>query len=79
MGDVSQPYQEHALICTAGNHANGSATINADGNLTIAAAQINNRNNHFATADQTSAGIHVTFYRLASTASAQQHDGMASY
>ncbi|WP_371320857.1 hemagglutinin repeat-containing protein [Ralstonia pseudosolanacearum] len=56
----------------AGNHAtgsaqsvtNGSATINADGNLTIAAAQINNRNNHFATADQTSAGSHVTFYRL---------------
>ncbi len=43
---------------------NGSATINADGNLTIAAAQINNRNNHFATADQTSAGNHVTFYRL---------------
>ncbi|WP_197325576.1 hemagglutinin repeat-containing protein [Ralstonia solanacearum] len=56
----------------AGNHAtgsaqsvtNGSATINADANLTIAAAQINNRNNHFATADQTSAGSHVTFYRL---------------
>ncbi|WP_405125095.1 hemagglutinin repeat-containing protein [Ralstonia pseudosolanacearum] len=56
----------------AGNHAtgsaqsvtNGSATINADANLTIAAAQINNRNNHFATADQTSAGNHVTFYRL---------------
>ncbi|MGC5953776.1 hemagglutinin repeat-containing protein [Ralstonia pseudosolanacearum] len=55
-----------------GNHAtgsaqsvtNGSATINADANLTIAAAQINNRNNHFATADQTSAGSHVTFYRL---------------
>ncbi|BCM12791.1 hypothetical protein MAFF241648_19810 [Ralstonia solanacearum] len=43
---------------------NGSATINADANLTIAAAQINNRNNHFATADQTSAGSHVTFYRL---------------
>ncbi|QMT13702.1 hemagglutinin repeat-containing protein (plasmid) [Ralstonia solanacearum] len=43
---------------------NGSATINADANLTIAAAQINNRNNHFATADQTSAGNHVTFYRL---------------
>ncbi|WP_459204222.1 hemagglutinin repeat-containing protein (plasmid) [Ralstonia pseudosolanacearum] len=56
----------------AGNHAtgsaqsvtNGSATINADANLTIAAAQINNRNNHFATADQTSAGSHITFYRL---------------
>ncbi len=56
----------------ANNHAtgsaqsvtNGSATINADANLTIAAAQINNRNNHFATADQTSAGSHVTFYRL---------------
>ncbi|QCX51751.1 hemagglutinin repeat-containing protein [Ralstonia pseudosolanacearum] len=55
-----------------GNHAtgsaqsvtNGSATINADANLTIAAAQINNRNNHFATADQTSAGSHITFYRL---------------
>ncbi|MET2525933.1 hemagglutinin repeat-containing protein [Ralstonia pseudosolanacearum] len=43
---------------------NGSATINADANLTIAAAQINNENNHFATADQTSAGSHVTFYRL---------------
>ncbi|MCQ4681075.1 hemagglutinin repeat-containing protein [Ralstonia pseudosolanacearum] len=56
----------------AGNHAtgsaqsvtNGSATINADGNLTIAAAQINNRNNHFSATDQTSAGSHVTFYRL---------------
>ncbi|WP_240435854.1 hemagglutinin repeat-containing protein [Ralstonia solanacearum] len=56
----------------AGNHAtgsaqsvtNGSATINADANLTIAAAQINNQNNHFATADQTSAGVHVTAYRL---------------
>ncbi|WP_247424824.1 hemagglutinin repeat-containing protein, partial [Ralstonia pseudosolanacearum] len=56
----------------ASNHAtgsaqsvtNGSATINADANLTIAAAQINNRNNHFATADQTSAGSHITFYRL---------------
>ncbi|OAI75383.1 hemagglutinin, partial [Ralstonia solanacearum] len=56
----------------ANNHAtgsaqsvtNGSATINADANLTIAAAQINNRNNHFATADQTSAGSHITFYRL---------------
>ncbi|OAI75282.1 hemagglutinin, partial [Ralstonia solanacearum] len=55
-----------------GNHAtgsaqsvtNGSAAINADANLTIAAAQIDNRNNHFATADQTSAGSHVTFYRL---------------
>ncbi|QCX49532.1 hemagglutinin repeat-containing protein [Ralstonia pseudosolanacearum] len=55
-----------------GNHAtgsaqsvtNGSAAINADANLTIAAAQINNRNNHFATADQTSAGSHITFYRL---------------
>nr|WP_247688820.1 hemagglutinin repeat-containing protein [Ralstonia pseudosolanacearum] len=56
----------------AGNHAtgsaqsvtNGSATINADANLTIAAAQIDNRNNHFATVDQTSAGVHVTAYRL---------------
>ncbi|MGR0114517.1 hemagglutinin repeat-containing protein [Ralstonia pseudosolanacearum] len=56
----------------AGNHAtgsaqsvtNGSATINADANLTIAAAQINNRNNHFSAINQTSAGSHVTFYRL---------------
>ncbi|WP_275795180.1 hemagglutinin repeat-containing protein [Ralstonia syzygii] len=56
----------------AGNHAtgpaqsvtNGSATINADANLTIAAAQINNENHRFATADQASAGSHVTFYRL---------------
>uniref|UniRef100_UPI002E21C74B hemagglutinin repeat-containing protein n=1 Tax=Ralstonia pseudosolanacearum TaxID=1310165 RepID=UPI002E21C74B len=55
-----------------GNHAtgsaqsvtNGSAAINADANLTIAAAQIDNRNNHFATVDQTSAGVHVTAYRL---------------
>ncbi|RAA07445.1 hemagglutinin repeat-containing protein, partial [Ralstonia pseudosolanacearum] len=56
----------------AGNHAagsaqtvtNGSATINADANLTIAAAQINNENNHFSAINQTSAGSHVTFYRL---------------
>ena len=56
----------------ANNHAtgsaqsitNGSATINADGNLTISANQINNQNNHFATADQTSAGAHLTSYRL---------------
>lgn len=56
----------------AGNHAtgsaqnvtNGSATINADGNLTIAASQINNQNNHFATTDQTSPGTHVVSYRL---------------
>ncbi|MGA3943842.1 hemagglutinin repeat-containing protein, partial [Ralstonia nicotianae] len=56
----------------AGNHAtgsaqsvtNGSATINADGNLTIAAAQINNENNHFSAINQTSAGSHITFYRL---------------
>ncbi|MHA6912635.1 hemagglutinin repeat-containing protein [Ralstonia pseudosolanacearum] len=56
----------------AGNHAtgsaqsvtNGSATINADANLTIAAAQINNENNHFSVINQTSAGVHVTAYRL---------------
>lgn len=56
----------------ASNHAtgsaqyvvNGSATINADGNLTIAAAQINNQNNHFATTNQTSPGTHVVSYRL---------------
>ncbi|MGA4212398.1 hemagglutinin repeat-containing protein [Ralstonia nicotianae] len=56
----------------AGNHAagsaqtvtNGSATINADANLTIAAAQINNENNHFSAINQTSAGSHITFYRL---------------
>ncbi|MGA4282230.1 hemagglutinin repeat-containing protein, partial [Ralstonia nicotianae] len=56
----------------AGNHAtgsaqsvtNGSATINADANLTIAAAQINNENNHFSVINQTSAGSHITFYRL---------------
>ncbi|WP_250888216.1 hemagglutinin repeat-containing protein [Ralstonia solanacearum] len=56
----------------AGNHAtgsaqrvtNGSATINADANLTIAAAQINNENNHFAVINQTSAGVHVVSYRL---------------
>ncbi|WP_440080564.1 hemagglutinin repeat-containing protein [Ralstonia pseudosolanacearum] len=55
-----------------GNHAtgsaqsvtNGSATINADANLTIAAAQINNENNHFSAINQTSAGSHITFYRL---------------
>ncbi|MDO3564638.1 hemagglutinin repeat-containing protein, partial [Ralstonia pseudosolanacearum] len=43
---------------------NGSATINADANLTIAAAQINNENNHFSVINQTSAGSHITFYRL---------------
>ncbi|WP_412548860.1 hemagglutinin repeat-containing protein [Ralstonia pseudosolanacearum] len=56
----------------AGNHAtgsaqsvtNGSATINADANLTIAAAQINNENNHFSVINQASAGSHITFYRL---------------
>ncbi|WP_247313531.1 hemagglutinin repeat-containing protein [Ralstonia pseudosolanacearum] len=56
----------------ANNHAtgsaqsvtNGSATINADANLTIAAAQINNENNHFSVINQTSAGVHVTAYRL---------------
>ncbi|WP_425219429.1 hemagglutinin repeat-containing protein [Ralstonia solanacearum] len=56
----------------AGNHAtgsaqrvtNGSATINADANLTIAAAQINNENNHFSVINQTSAGVHVVSYRL---------------
>ena len=49
---------------SAQNVTNGSATINADGNLTIAAAQINNQNNHFATTDQTSPGQHVVSYRL---------------
>jgi len=49
---------------SAQNVTNGSATINADGNLTIAAAQINNQNNHFATTDQTSPGTHVVSYRL---------------
>ncbi|MGS0623435.1 hemagglutinin repeat-containing protein [Ralstonia sp. VS2407] len=49
---------------SAQNVTNGSATINADGNLTIAASQINNQNNHFATADQTSPGTHVVSYRL---------------
>ncbi|CAJ0783967.1 hemagglutinin repeat-containing protein [Ralstonia chuxiongensis] len=56
----------------ANNHAtgsaqtvkNGSATINADGNLTVAATQVLNQNNHFATTDQTSAGAHITSYRL---------------
>ncbi len=56
----------------ASNHAtgsaqtatNGSATINADGNLTIAAAQISNQNNHFSTTDQTSPGSHIVAYRL---------------
>ncbi|WP_392397933.1 hemagglutinin repeat-containing protein [Ralstonia mojiangensis] len=49
---------------SAQNVTNGSATINADGNLTIAASQINNQNNHFATTDQTSPGTHVVSYRL---------------
>ena len=49
---------------TAQTITNGSATINADGNLTISANQINNQNNHFATSDQTSAGAHLTSYRL---------------
>ncbi len=55
-----------------GNHAtgsaqrvtNGSAAINADANLTIAAAQINNENNRFSVINQTSAGVHVVSYRL---------------
>uniref|UniRef100_A0A0S4VNB7 Putative hemagglutinin-related protein n=1 Tax=Ralstonia solanacearum TaxID=305 RepID=A0A0S4VNB7_RALSL len=49
---------------SAQNVTNGSATINADGNLTIAAAQINNQNNHFSTTDQTSPGQHIVSYRL---------------
>ena len=49
---------------SAQNVTNGSATINADGNLTIAANQINNQNNHFSTTDQTSPGTHVVAYRL---------------
>ncbi|MCO5412415.1 hemagglutinin repeat-containing protein [Ralstonia mojiangensis] len=49
---------------SAQNVTNGSATINADGNLTIAASQINNQNNHFSTTDQTSPGTHVISYRL---------------
>jgi len=49
---------------SAQNVTNGSATINADGNLTIAANQINNQNNHFSTTDQTSSGTHVVAYRL---------------
>ncbi|MFX3581617.1 hemagglutinin, partial [Ralstonia mannitolilytica] len=49
---------------SAQNVINGSATINADGNLTITANQINNQNNHFSTTDQTSPGTHVVAYRL---------------
>jgi len=49
---------------SAQNVTNGSATINADGNLTIAANQVNNQNNHFSTTDQTSPGTHVVAYRL---------------
>ncbi|WP_296227080.1 hemagglutinin repeat-containing protein [Ralstonia sp. UBA689] len=49
---------------SAQNITNGSATINADGNLTIAANQINNQNNHFETADVTSPGRRVVSYRL---------------
>ncbi|GCB03497.1 hemagglutinin repeat-containing protein [Ralstonia sp. SET104] len=49
---------------SAQNIVNGSATINADGNLTIDAAQINNQNNHFETVDQTTPGEHVVSYRL---------------
>ena len=49
---------------SAQNVINGSATINADGNLTIAASQITNLNNHFSTTDQTSPGTHVVAYRL---------------
>ncbi len=49
---------------SAQNITNGSATINADGNLTIAANQITNQNNHFATTDQTSPGQHIVSYRL---------------
>ncbi len=49
---------------SAQNITNGSATINADGNLTIAANQITNQNNHFVTTDQTSPGQHIVSYRL---------------
>eukprot|EP01022_Parablepharisma_sp_SALTPOND_P000586 TRINITY_DN1031_c0_g1_i2.p1 TRINITY_DN1031_c0_g1~~TRINITY_DN1031_c0_g1_i2.p1 ORF type:complete len:2482 (+),score=739.97 TRINITY_DN1031_c0_g1_i2:3125-10570(+) len=49
---------------TAREINNGSATLHADGNLSIAANTINNTNNHLATADQTRPGNRIITYRL---------------
>ena len=43
---------------------NSSATINADGNLTIAAGSINNTNAHLETSDQTGPGNRIVSYRV---------------
>ncbi|TQK06365.1 MULTISPECIES: hemagglutinin repeat-containing protein [unclassified Herbaspirillum] len=43
---------------------NSSATINADGNLTIAANTINNTNAHLETTDQVGPGNRIITYRL---------------
>lgn len=43
---------------------NSSATINADGNLSIAAGTINNTNAHLETTDQTGPGNRIVSFRL---------------
>ncbi|MBW9336000.1 filamentous hemagglutinin N-terminal domain-containing protein, partial [Herbaspirillum sp. RU 5E] len=43
---------------------NSSATINADGNLSIAAGTINNTNAHLETTDQTGPGNRIVSYRV---------------
>ncbi|AYR22686.1 hemagglutinin repeat-containing protein [Herbaspirillum rubrisubalbicans] len=43
---------------------NSSATINADGNLSIAAGSINNNNAHLETTDQTGPGKRIINFRL---------------
>ncbi|WP_165774376.1 hemagglutinin repeat-containing protein [Herbaspirillum robiniae] len=48
----------------AGELNNSSATVNADGNLSIAAATINNTNAHLQTTDQTGPGNRIVTYRL---------------
>ncbi|ALU88768.1 filamentous hemagglutinin outer membrane protein [Herbaspirillum rubrisubalbicans M1] len=52
---------------------NSSATINADGNLSIAAGSINNNNAHLETTDQTGPGKRIISYRV--NGSSQLIDG----
>ncbi|WP_181464946.1 two-partner secretion domain-containing protein [Herbaspirillum rubrisubalbicans] len=52
---------------------NSSATINADGNLSIAAGSINNSNAHLETTDQTGPGKRIISYRV--NGSSQLIDG----
>ncbi|WP_051001839.1 hemagglutinin repeat-containing protein [Herbaspirillum sp. YR522] len=56
---------------------NSSATINADGNLTIAASTINNTNAHLETTDQVGPGNRIVTYRL--NGSPNMIDGNSAY